>query len=58
MVFVMMSTTLDTVEKADLKASVSVRALSNGYHIYPYKHRPILEVSKVEWAIVNKLARV
>ena len=33
MVFVMMSSTLDTVEKADPKASVSVRALSNGYHV-------------------------
>ena len=35
MVFVMMSTTLDNVEKADPKASISVRALSNGYHVVP-----------------------
>jgi hypothetical protein len=55
MVFVMMSTTLDTVEKADPKASVSVRALSNGYHVVSITSiDQSLDPSKVEWAIVNQ----
>ena len=33
MVFIMMSTTLDNTEKANPKVSISVRALSNGYHV-------------------------
>ena len=36
MVFVMMSSTLDSVEKADPKASVSIRGLSNGYHVVTF----------------------
>ena len=55
MVFVMMSTTLDTVEKADPKASVSVRALSNGYHVVSITSiDQSLDPSKVEWALVNQ----
>ncbi len=55
MVFVMMSTTLDTVEKADPKASVSVRALSNGYHVVSITSiDQSLDPSKVEWSIVNQ----
>ena len=58
MVFVMMSTTLDTVEKADPKASVSVRALSNGYHVVSITSiDQSLDPSKVEWAIVNQSAQ-
>jgi flagellin-like protein len=55
MVFVMMSTTLDTVEKAEPKASVSVRALSNGYHVVSITSiDQSLDPSKVEWKIVNQ----
>ena len=55
MVFVMMSTTLDTVEKAEPKASVSVRALSNGYHVVSITSiDQSLDPSKVEWSIVNQ----
>lgn len=55
MVFVMMSSTLDTVEKADPKASVSVRALSNGYHVVSITSLDQdLDPSKVEWSIINQ----
>ena len=55
MVFVMMSTTLDNVEKADPKASISVRALSNGYHVVSITSiDQSLDPSKVEWSIVNQ----
>ena len=48
MVFVMMSTTLDNVEKA-------VRALSNGYHVVSITSiDQSLDPSKVEWSIVNQ----
>ena len=54
MVFVMMSSTLDSVEKADPKASVSVRALSNGYHVITITSLDqSLDPSKVKWSIVN-----
>tara|TARA_B100001564_G_scaffold266161_1_gene227715 strand:+ start:223 stop:702 length:480 start_codon:yes stop_codon:yes gene_type:complete len=55
MVFVMMSSTLDNVEKADPKASVSVRALSNGYHVISITSiDQSLDPSKVEWSIINQ----
>jgi len=55
MVFVMMSTTLDTVEKADPKASLSVRALSNGYHVVSITSiDQSLDPSKVEWSVRNQ----
>ena len=55
MVFVMMSSTLDTVEKADPKASISVRALSNGYHVVSITSLDQdLDPSKVEWSIINQ----
>ena len=55
MVFVMMSSTLDTVEKTDPKASVSVRALSNGYHVVSITSLDQdLDPSKVEWSIINQ----
>ena len=55
MVFVMMSTTLDNVEKADPKASISVRALSNGHHVISITCiDQSLDPSKVEWSIVNQ----
>ncbi len=55
MVFVMMSSTLDSVEKADPKASVSVRALSNGYHVISITSLDqSLDPSKVEWSIINQ----
>ena len=55
MVFVMMSTTLYNVEKADPKASISVRALSNGYHVVSITSiDQSLDPSKVEWSIVNQ----
>ena len=58
MVFVMMSSTLDTVEKADPKASVSVRALSNGYHVISITSiDQSLDPSKVEQAVVNQTAQ-
>ncbi len=55
MVFVMMSSTIDTVEKADPKASVSVRALSNGYHVVSITSLDqALDPSKIEWSIINQ----
>ena len=55
MAFAMMSTTLDNVEKADPKASISVRALSNGYHVVSITSiDQSLDPSKVEWSIVNQ----
>ena len=55
MVFVMMSTTLDTVEKADPKASLSVRALSNGYHVVSITSiDQSLDPSKVTWEVRNQ----
>ncbi len=55
MVFVMMSSTLDSVEKADPKASVSVRALSNGYHVISITSMDqSLDPSKVEWSVINQ----
>ncbi len=55
MVFVMMSSTLDSVEKADPKASVSIRGLSNGYHVVTFTSLDqTLDPAKVEWSIVNE----
>ena len=55
MVFVMMSSTINTVEKADPKASVSVRALSNGYHVVSITSLDqALDPSKIEWSIINQ----
>ena len=55
MVFVMMASTLDSVEKADPKASVSVRALSNGYHVITITSiDQSLDPSKVKWIIINQ----
>lgn len=55
MVFVMMASTLDNVEKADPKASVSVRTLSNGYHVITITSiDQSLDPAKVKWTIVNQ----
>ena len=55
MVFVMMSSTINTVEKADPKASVTVRALSNGYHVVSITSLDqALDPSKIEWSIINQ----
>ena len=55
MVFVMMASTLDNVEKAEPKGKVSVRALSNGYHVISITSLDqSLDPLKVEWSIVNQ----
>jgi flagellin-like protein len=55
MVFVMMASTLDNVEKADPKASVSVRTLSNGYHVITITSiDQSLDPAKVKWSVVNQ----
>ena len=55
MVFVMMASTLDNVEKADPKGSVSVRALSNGYHVVSITSLDqSLDPAKVVWSVVNQ----
>jgi flagellin-like protein len=55
MVFVMMASTLDNVEKAAPKGSVSVRALSNGYHVVTITSLDqSLDPSKVQWSVVNQ----
>ncbi|CAI8171905.1 MAG: Uncharacterised protein [Methanobacteriota archaeon] len=54
MVFVMMSSTFDTVEKKSPTASVSVRALSNGYHVVTITSLDQqLDPSKVEWSVLK-----
>ncbi len=54
MVFVMMSSTLDTVEKADPKGNLSVRALSNGYHVVTFSSLDqSLNPNKVHWSIMS-----
>ncbi|MDP6869249.1 MAG: type IV pilin N-terminal domain-containing protein [Candidatus Poseidoniaceae archaeon] len=54
MVFVMMSSTLDSVEKADPKGSLSVRALSNGYHVVTFSSLDqSLNPNKVVWTIMS-----
>jgi len=54
MVFVMMSSTFSAVEKRAPTASVSVRALSNGYHVVTITSLDQqLDPSKVHWAVVN-----
>ena len=54
MVFIMMSTTLDNTEKANPKVSISVRALSNGYHVLTVTSidQPI-DPLRVNWSINN-----
>ncbi len=55
MVFVMMASTLDNVEKATPQGKVSVRALSNGYHVISITSLDqSLDPLKVEWKIVNQ----
>ena len=54
MVFVMMASTLDNVEKAKPKVSSSVRALSNGYHVITITSiDQSIDPAKLEWFIVN-----
>ena len=54
MVFVMMSSTLTSVEKQAPSASVSVRALSNGYHVVTVTSLDQqLDPSKVHWVVAN-----
>ena len=54
MVFIMMSTTLDSTEKANPKISLSVRSLSNGYHVITVTSidQPI-DPLRVNWSINN-----
>ena len=54
MVFIMMSSTFDSVEKDDPKASFSVRGLSNGYHVVTITSiDQSLDPAKIKWSIVN-----
>tara|TARA_B100000767_G_C19717767_1_gene515734 strand:- start:574 stop:1056 length:483 start_codon:yes stop_codon:yes gene_type:complete len=55
MVFIMMASTFDNVEKADPKGSVSVRALSNGYHVVTVTSLDqSLDPVRVSWSVVNQ----
>ena len=55
MVFIMMSSTFDSVEKDDPKASFSVRGLSNGYHVVTITSiDQSLDPAKIKWSIVNE----
>ena len=55
MVFIMMASTFDNGEKAAPKGSVSVRALSNGYHVVTVTSLDqSLDPVRVEWSVVNQ----
>lgn len=55
MVFVLMASSLDNVEKTAPKGSVSIRALSNGYHVITITSLDqSLDPAKVQWSIVNQ----
>ena len=55
MVFVMMASSFDNVEKAEPRASISVRALSNGYHVIAVTSLDqSLDPARVEWSVVNQ----
>ena len=52
MVFVLMSSSLSTVEKQPPNAKVSVRALSNGFHVVKITQLDQqLDPSKIEWSL-------
>lgn len=54
MVFIMMSSTFESVEKDDPRASFSVRGLSNGYHVVTITSiDQSLDPAKIKWSIVN-----
>ena len=54
MVFIMMASTFDSVEKDEPKASFTVRGLSNGYHVITISSLDqSLDPAKVKWSIVN-----
>ena len=55
MVFVMMASSFDNVEKAEPRGTVSVRALSNGYHVVTVTSLDqSLDPARVKWSVVNE----
>lgn len=55
MVFLMMSSTLDGAEKSPPRSKVSVRALSNGYHVITITYLDqSLDPGKIDWSVMNE----